>query len=146
MTRAARMVYSIALVAGLAAGLYIGFQTAERQALLSDDFHILPATVAFSEFSFLQYRHAESVHAKAALVSYADFLQTLQRCFPSFDVKKDLVFVYTRLAILADEGHDEVESKQWMEKVHALNAKPMGNRSDAEIKSVLKRFDDYSDR
>jgi len=136
MTPAARIVYGLALVIGISVGVFFGFW---EEANLLKSYYSTMRVIApreFDNFSFMQYRHADAEHAKAALLEFAGFLEKLERLSPDAGEKLNLAGTYTRLALLEDAANNAQASHDYMAKAQYWYAAGGGqNHSDSEMKA-----------
>jgi hypothetical protein len=143
MTRAAKITYFAALVIGLSIGAFFGFQTTAPLLEAYYDARQLTAPMAFSRFSYLQYSYADAAHAQAALVTLARFLEELEKLRPEKTRERELVFTYTRLALLEDAAEKLDQSHALMAKARYWNSLSGGRDfSESEMKAALKTLDE----
>jgi hypothetical protein len=147
MTRAARIVYLLAALIGLSGGALLGFWNTRAVLRIQYDVSRSTATTLLSEFSFIQYRHADIKHAESALLSVAGLLERLEKLGPTKIQKLVLANTYTRLALLEDSTHDTQGSKEYMAKArYWYTASGGAGHSDSEMKAALKLTDEHLDR
>jgi hypothetical protein len=147
MTRAAKIVYLLAALIGLSGGAFLGFWN--TRALLRIQYEVSRSTAPtlLSDFSFMQYRHAEIKHAESTLLSVAGLLERLEKSGPTKVQKLVLANTYTRLALLEDSTNDTQRSKESMLKARYWYTASGGvDHSDSEMKAALKRADEHLDR
>jgi hypothetical protein len=144
MTAAAKFTYITALIAGLCLGLPWGFRTANFALDIGNDVQRIGAVEEFRDFSYRQYKHADSEHAKEALLMYVKFLEEMRRFRPESMQQRELGITYTRLALLEDAGNNPERSRAYMEKVNYWYRTGGGrDYSESEMKTRLKEFDDH---
>jgi hypothetical protein len=143
MTPAARIVYLLMLLIGLSVGALAGFQTALFDLRNYDDLKGLAGPKALEEFSYKQYRYADSEHAKAALQTYASFLEEMEKLHPNKAHETALWVAHTRIALLEDAGNDGASSDRSMAKAqfwHVITGSR--NYSAAEMKTAVNESDE----
>src|SRR5258705_6946921 len=142
MTRAATILYIGALLVGFSTGGFISFR---RTTIDLDAFYQarqLTAPGVLREFSYVQYKYADSEHAKAALLTYTGLLEQMQKLSPAKAQGYDLAVAYTRLASLEDAAHNPVQSQIYMAKTRSLY-KSVGGRelTDSQMKFAVEKMD-----
>jgi hypothetical protein len=141
MTRAARIVYSVALVMGLSLGLTIGLWNATTRLRIAADAEVDTAPAWLDDFSYVQYKYATPEHATAALTTTIRLLEELEQSHPAKPQEIDLAVAYTRLAMLADAS-DSAQSKTLMAKARYWHVTSGGrDYSDEEMKARLLASD-----
>jgi len=144
VTGAAKITYLTALVLGLAVGGFFGFQHATATLKAQYDSKQMAWTV-LRDFSFMQYRHANPEHAKAALLALASLLEQMDKWIPQ-GTKRELVNAYARLSLVAEAENNPEQSRAYLARARYLNA-AIGGRdfSDSEMKAAFKKFDDMEE-
>jgi hypothetical protein len=144
MTPVAKIAYLTALLIGVSVGLFFGYRN--RIDLLKNygESRFLTAPLVLSDFSKEQYAHADFEHATAALLTYADLLEELEKAKPEKAHKVELSMAYTRLALLEDDARNPEQSHEFMTKARYWYTPQHGGRdlSESEMKAALKRFDE----
>jgi hypothetical protein len=148
MTPAAKATYSLALLIGLSLGVFFGFHWtmpslerlySSRQGL---------AALVLQDFSYMQYKHADYDHAKAALQTCASFSEELENLKSGEGTQmRDLAFTYTRLALLEDAANNPEMSRAYMSKARFWFM-AAGHRasSDSELKHNVETWDAMTER
>jgi hypothetical protein len=143
MTPAAKIAYFGALLIGLSIGAFFGFQNA---AVALKDYYKLrqiTAPAVLHDFSYLQYKHADPEHAKAALQTLAGFLEEMEKFNPETVQKRDLALVYTRLALLEEAANNPEQSHALMTKARYWYTASSGrDLSESEMKAASKIMDE----
>jgi hypothetical protein len=143
MTQAAKIVYLAALFIGVSVGVVFGYKTTLPILGAYGESRHSVAAVALSDFSQMQYMYADPQHAKAALLTFADLLEQMQRQKTEKALMVDLRLTYTRLALLEDRGNNPEQSHAYMTKARYWNSAVGGkDYSESEMKAALARFDD----
>jgi hypothetical protein len=142
MTPAAKVTYLSALLIGLSVGLLLGYRLRLNGLESYNEARLMTAPSELRDFSQLQYMHADSEHAKAALLTYASVLEAMVKANAAKTQKVELSFTYTRLALLEDTGDNQEQSHAYMTKARFWNS-AVGGRdySESEMKAGLMRFD-----
>jgi hypothetical protein len=142
MTRAAKIMYLGALFIGLSIGVFFSFR---RAALILDNLNEarrLTAPGVLRDFSYIQYKYADSEHAKVALLTYASLLEEMQNVNPENAPKYGLAVAYTRLALLEDAAHNAEQSQIYMAKSRSLYRSAGGRElSDSQMKFAVEQLD-----
>jgi hypothetical protein len=142
MTPAAKLTYALALVIGLAGGTLFGFW--KDSDLLKSYYSARQETapMVLEDFSFVQYRHADAEHARAALLAYAGLLEQLESVHQGKLQELQLTNAYIRLATLEDSTNNLQASRDYMAKARYFYTASGGqNRSDSEMKAALADWD-----
>lgn len=143
MTPAAKITYLLALIIGLSIGAFFGFSNASLilKAYYSSVRLTAPSTL--DDFSFMQYRHADSEHARIALLTSAGFLEKLEALSPDKLAKLILANTYIQLALLEDSAHNTRGSQEYMTKARYWYVASGGqNYSDSEMKAAVNTSDE----
>jgi hypothetical protein len=142
MTRAAKITYFGALLLGLFIGSYFSFRTAMRNLEAYYNFRRLAAPQVLRDFSYSQYKYADTEHAQAALLTFASVLEQMEKASPEKSRKLDLAYAYTRLALLEDAAKNREQSQNYMTKTRAWYRSIGGqNVSDYEMKIAVDKMD-----
>jgi len=143
MTRGAKITYLGALLIGLSIGTFSSFRITAYSLKTLDDLRVLTAPGVLRDFSYMQYKNADLAHAEAALLTYARFLEELQKTYPEKGQKNELAVVYTRLALLEDAAHNQGQSRIYLTKARAWYSPIVGGRelSDSEMKFAVNKMD-----
>lgn len=140
MTPAAKVLYAMAALIGLAGGFFLGFRIGTSQSEAFYRAQRMAADMELSRFSYEQYKHADAQHAKEALLARVEFLKEMVRVGPESGQKADLAIAYTRLAVLEDAAQNTAESQNCMNQARAwYKASGYPEPSDAEMKATEKR-------
>jgi len=90
----------------------------------------------------MQYKNADPAHAEAALLTYANFLEELQKTYPEKAQKDELAVAYTRLALVEDAANHPEQSRNYMTKARSWYKSNRGrDLSDSEMKFAVNRMD-----
>jgi hypothetical protein len=144
MTRAAKVTYFAALLIGFSIGAFFGFQTTAPMLKAYYDARQETAPMAFNRFSYLQYSYADAAHARAALQTFASFLEELEKLNPKKRQEQELAFTYTRLALLEDATDNSPQSHALMTKArYWYVASGARDYSESEMKTMLKSLDEH---
>jgi hypothetical protein len=143
MTPAAKITYVVAVILGLVGGLLVGFRAGTSASISLFDAQRMAATAELTDFSYMQYKHADPQNAKEALLTCAKFLEEMEQEKPDNMQKHDLVLAYARLAVLEDAGQNAEQSQAYMNQARSWNKASGGpDFSDIEMKAVLKKLDE----
>ncbi len=147
MTPAAKVLYAMAALIGLAAGCFLGFRTGTSQSEAFYGAQRMAADMELSHFSYEQYKYADAQHAREALLLRVKFLEEMVRVGPEYGQKADLAIAYTRLAVLEDAAQNTAESQNYMNQARAwYKARGHPEPSDAEMKAAEKRVGELMQR
>ncbi len=143
MTRAAKITYSMALLIGLVSGAVMGFWFRSGSLELFDFVTPMFALAALGNYTYLQYKHADAEHARAALQSYADFLDEMEKIKPDRAQRADLSFTYGRLALLEEKENNSEQSHIFMDKARSYANNAGREISEADLRKTLKIIDEH---
>jgi hypothetical protein len=143
MTRAAKILYFGALLIGLSTGSVISIRSTAFRLEALYDIPRLTAPGVLRDFSYMQYKNADHEHANAALLTYANFLEELQKTYPENPQKGELAVAYTRLALLEDAANNQEQSRTYITKARSWYSPIVGGRelSDSEMKFAVNKMD-----
>jgi hypothetical protein len=142
VTPAAKVTYLGALLIGLSLGLLLGYKQTSDLLKLRSEGRLVTAPFALEDFSREQYVHADPEHAKAALLTYAGVLESMEKARAAKMQKFELSFTFTRLALLEDTGNNPQQSQSYMTKARYWNSAAGGHDySESEMKAALMRAD-----
>src|ERR1700674_3711120 len=102
MTRAAKVIYLAALIIGLSAGLLLRYRSSMSLLESYEEIRLTMPPFALEDFSREQYKHADLEHARAALLTYANLLEEMEKAKGEKSLKVVLSVTYARLALLED--------------------------------------------
>lgn len=143
MTPAAKITYFSALLLGLTLGAVYGYRsTTEAVSSVLNDRPFMASSTT-EHFSFVQYRHADFEHAQAALLSFAGFLEQMDRFYPENGHHvHQLANTYARLALLADAAGKPEQAHAYLEKARSwYKSRDASDHSDSEMKAAMKKMD-----
>ncbi len=143
MTRAAKITYLLALLLGFSVGAYVKFHV--TMTPLESYFEMIRSTApgVLDDFSYVQYKHADTEHARAALQSYADLLEEMQKWNPDRFRPGTLSVTYVRLALIEDAADNPELSHVYMTKARYWNTANGGpDRSESEMKNAVEKADE----
>ena len=149
MTRGIKVTFLAAAVFGLALGAYWGHSEAnEVSDSLESGQYITPTSVA-SDFARVQFMHADSDHARRAVMLQIRVLEQLELADRAFHADGELGFAYTRLAMIEQaEGHSEAEQRA-LAKARARYKRqhPRSEElTDNDLENGVKRVDQALDK
>lgn len=143
MTPAAKITYSLALLIGLSIGTVYGFRTTTNELEIYYDGIRMTAPDTFANFAYLQYRRADPEHARAALETFANFLEAMEKFSPESTRKQELANTYTRLALVEDAANHPEQARDFIVKArHWYTANGGQDHSDSEMKAAVKTMDE----
>lgn len=147
MTPAAKVTYLGALLMGLSIGVFFGFQNTRLVLETYYDARRLTAPMVLGDFAYKQYRHADQEHAKAALLTFVNFSEEMEKSRPEKTQKQNLANAYTRLALLEDSADNPAQSRVYITKARYWHTGNGGrDYSDSEMKAALKAVDAMNER
>jgi hypothetical protein len=142
MTRAARFVYTIAILIGLLLGSFWGFRetTVRLGAVRSAQEYIVQREL--EDFSGLQYKNADPDHARAALLMYVNFFEQLEKANPGTISKLTLSTAFMRLALLEEKAHNAEQSQGYMGQATSWCKSDHGGEcTESQIRRVADALD-----
>jgi hypothetical protein len=111
MTRAFKITFVAAAILGLCVGGYSGYSSAGQMSNSLESLQYFPPTSVISSFARVQFEHADTDHARQALMLQIHLLEQLELADKSFHAN-DLGFAYVRLAMVEEAaGRTEAEQR-----------------------------------
>jgi hypothetical protein len=143
MTRAHKITFIAAAILDLGCGGYFAHQSAvEISDSLESSQYIGPTGVA-SDFARKQFMHADTDHARQAVMLQIQLLEQLELADKSFHAN-ELAFAYIRLAMVEEAaGRPEAEQRALaqararIQQTHSRNAES----TDDELENGVRRVD-----
>jgi hypothetical protein len=136
------MVYLSASLLGLLVGASFALDSYSSMIKLYWDDLPQTAQYALDDFSVLQYKHADTDHARAALLTTAGFVEQLDEAHPNRDQKRDIAFTYARLSLLEDAAGNSSQSEAYMTEAKLWWKASSGRDvTDSEMKTAVKLLD-----
>ena len=143
MTPAAKIVYFSALAIGLSVGIFFAFRWDADPLKAYYSLRPTLSEIGDLDFSYIQYRYADTDHARTALLSFAALLEKLETVSPDKEEQLNLADTYTRLALLEDSANDAQASHDYMAKAqHWYAATGAKRSSDSEAKAAMIAADE----
>jgi len=149
MTRATKIIFIMASVIGLALGIVCGCYEGDKLSEAMQSAAVISIPSVISDFALQQFEHADSAHARQAVLLEIKILEQLERvAAPDSSSEGLLGFAYTRLAMIEETaGQTEAERRALDEaKVRFNRNRPQEKLTDEQMKSALKRWDAAFDR
>jgi len=104
---------------------------------------VLSASSVTSEFALQQFEHADTAHARQAVLLQIRTIEQLEQVARDPGSDRQLGFAYIRLAMIEEaSGQTEAErsaldqARRWFKGVH-----PRDELTDEQLKDALKRWD-----
>jgi hypothetical protein len=149
MTRAMKVTFAVAAVLGLGVGGYFGYSGANEASNSSESFqYFLPTSVA-SDFARVQFEHADTDHARQAVMLQIRLLEQLAQAGKTFrEGGGELWLAYIRLAMIEEAAGRPDAEQSAMTQARALYNRdhPHGQEQTYdELKNVILRFDKAAD-
>jgi hypothetical protein len=149
MTRAIKVTFLVAAALGLSSGAYSGYSNVnEMNHLLESSQYVAPTKTA-SDFARTQFAHADTDHARRAVMLQIHLLERLELADRTFRADTDLAFAYIRLAMIEEaSGQPEAEqsalaqARACYKQLHSRSAE----MTDDEMKKAVERLDQAADQ
>ena len=143
MTRGVKITFLVAAALGLGVGSYWGYSEADEvSASLDSTQYFVPTKIA-ADFARLQFAHSDTDHARQAVMLQIRLLEQLEMADKDYHAK-DLVFAYTRLAMIeAAAGQADAEKSALAQaRTHYARASTRDEEmTDDQLESIVKRLD-----
>ena len=148
MTRAMKITFTVAAIVGFVLGTVCGCYKGAEASGFMQSAAVISIPSVFSDFALQQFEHADSAHARQAVLLEIKILEQLERAAPDSSSEGLLGFAYTRLAMIEETaGQKEAERRALDEaKVRFNRNRPQEKLTDEQMKSALKRWDAAFDR
>jgi hypothetical protein len=148
MTRAIKITFIVAAVLGLGFGSYTGYSSADDVSNSLKSIQYLGPTSVVSDFARLQFEHADTDHARQAVMVQIHLLEQLELADKAFHADGELGFAYLRLAMI-EEAAGQAEAEQGALVQARARFKRSHSHSeeltDDELKNAVKRLDRAAD-
>lgn len=147
LTRAAKIVYSLALFAGFSAGALLGFQRGTSNAEFYREEIADVSPLELRQFAILQSLHANPDQGRTALLTYLDLLEQLETVRPDRKQLSELAECYVRLAILEKQSGNEAQAHAMFERARSLEGSSKAAKSsDTELENAILRLDQLKEQ
>ena len=148
MTRAMKITFTVAAVIGFVSGNAYGWYNAEQASGFMQSAEVLSASSVTSEFALQQFEHADTAHARQAVLLQIRTVEQLEQVARDPGSDGQLGLAYIRLAMIEEaSGQTEAErsaldqARRWFKGVH-----PRDELTDEQLKNALKQWDGAFDR
>lgn len=148
MTRAHKITFLAAAILGLGCGGYLAHQSAiEISDSLESSQYIAPTKVA-SDFARTQFMHADTDHARQAVMLQIKLLEQLELADKSFHAN-ELAFAYVRLAMVEKAAgqtgaeHRALAQARARDKLDHFRSEEL---TDDELKNAVEQLDRALDK
>jgi hypothetical protein len=143
MTRAHKITFLTAAILGLGCGGYFAYRSAIQISDSLESIRYIPPTKVASDFARIQFMHADTDHARQAVMLQIQLLEQLELADKSFHAN-DLPFAYIRLAMVEeaagrpeDEQRALAQARARLRRTHSRNEEP----TDDELENAVRRLD-----
>jgi hypothetical protein len=143
MTQAHKITFLAAAILGLSCGGYLARRRAVQNSDSLESMQYIAPTKVASDFARKQFMHADTDHARHAVMLQIRLLEQLELADKSFHAN-DLVFAYIRLAMVEEAaGQTEAEQRALaqararIKQTHFRNTVP----TDDELENGLRQLD-----
>lgn len=148
MTRAMKVTFVVAAALGLGVGSYLGYSRAnETSNSLESSQYFLPTSVG-SDFARVQFEHADTDHARQAVMLQIHLLEQLEQADATFRENGRLWLAYIRLAMIEEAaGRPDAEHSALTDARALYNRDhPRGQEQTYdELKAFVLRLDRAAD-
>lgn len=148
MTRAIKITFLTAAILGLVFGAYLGYSEANHMSDSLISIQYMAPTKVASDFARTQFMHADTDHARQAVMLQIQLLEQLELADKSFHAN-ELAFAYARLAMVEKvagqaeaEQHALAQARARDKRDHPRSAE----LTDDELESFVKRLDRAFDK
>jgi hypothetical protein len=143
MTRGHKITFLAATILGLGCGGYLGHRSAvETSDSLMSTQYIAPTNVA-SDFARIQFMHADTDHARQAVMLQIQLLEQLELADKSFQAN-ELAFAYIRLAMVEEAAGRREAERQALARARARIGQTHSRneeRTDDQLENDVRRLD-----
>jgi len=143
MTRAMIVTFVMAAVLGLGVGGYLGYSGANEASNSSESFQYFLPTSVVSDFARVQFEHADTDHARQAVMLQIGLLEQLEQADKSFHAK-ELAFAYARLGMIEEVAGQTEAERRALAQARARDKRDRFRSeelTDDELRNVVKRMD-----
>jgi hypothetical protein len=148
MTRAVKFAFTGAAIIGFVLGAVYGCYTAKEASDLMQSAEIISISSVPSYFALQQFEHADSAHARQAVLLEIKILGQLERAAPDPSSEGKFGLAYTRLAMIEEAAGQAEAERRALDQARERfeRAYPRKGLTDEQMKSTLKLLDESSDR
>lgn len=148
MTRAMKITFAVAAIIGLFLGTISGCYEAKEASGLMQSAEVLSIPSVVSDFARQQFEHADSVHARQAVLLEIKILEQLERAAQDSTSAGQLGLAYTRLGMIEEAAGQTDAQRKALDQARRRfrQAHSLGELTDEQLKSTLRRLDSASDR
>ena len=147
MSRAMKIVWFVSSVLGLTAGLATGVP--EGKALAARLFSLRTVAVEqeLSTWAAMQFQHADSDHARAAVLLEIQALEQIGHLPPQYQLvppQGELLFAYARLAIIEESSGNSAAAQAAFRKARAWQSRlhPGHPVTDEQFRQAVRQRDE----
>jgi hypothetical protein len=141
-----KITFAVAAIIGFVLGGVCGSCRAKETSSLMQSAEVISISSIPSSFALQQFEHADTAHARQAVLLEIKILEQLQRAAPDPSAEGQFGLAYTRLAMIEQaagqagaERRALDQARQWFERSH-----PREVPTDEQMKSRLKLMDEAS--
>jgi hypothetical protein len=149
MTRPVKLVVSFALL-GIIIGLAVGLAVARLKADDTNFLRVASVGMTPSDFSSLQFEHADGIHARQAVILEINLLSDLNRLQPDRRDAWGIWLTYARLGLVEKSLGNITASREAFDQAEVWYGRrhPGHKFTDDELKQSVKNLDQqlYSGR
>ncbi len=147
MTPRMKATLVVAAMLGLVSGAAVGYKQGSWSSSGMEEAYLMTGDV-LSKFAGQQLRHADTDHARRAVMIEIKFLELASKARTARDYDGSLGFAYTRLALVEQAaGRPEAEHAALDQaKAYFKRNYPQHEPTDEQMKELVKKIDDASDR
>jgi len=148
MTRAMVLCIMASALIGLGVGAVSGRNDGILFSRSFDDLSTLFLSDITENFAVRQSRHADSAHAREAVLLQIKVLQLLERSHQELANEERLGAAYVRLSMIEGSAGNEVAGRAALQQARSYFKRLHPNReeTDDQLKDDVRRMDDFRDR
>jgi len=143
MTRVMKITFAVAAVVGIASGSVLGWRNAKDLSDSMQWVETMSASEVTSDFASQQFEHADSGHARQAVLLQIKLLGQLERLAHDSSTESNLGFAYTRLALIEEAAGQADAERSALDQARTwfTRARPRDEHTDQQMEDSLKRLD-----
>lgn len=148
MTRAIKVTFLTAAILGLGLGGYLGHSEADQMSDFLKSTQYMAPTKTASDFARIQFMHADTDHARQAVMFQIHLLEQLELADKTFHEDKELASAYVRLAMVEEAAGQPDAEQRALAQARAIHKRVHAcceELTDNDLKNGVKRLDQALD-
>ena len=148
MKQAMKITFAVAAIIGFVLGAVLGCYRASEASGFMQSAEVISIPSVASDFALQQFEHADSAHARQAVLLEIKILKQLERAAYDRSSGGRLGFEYTRLAMIEEAAGQKEAGRRALDEARGrlTLVYPREELTDERMKNMLKLLDGASNR